>query len=1118
MAIPSFSSTVVARAAAALYGVQLGNGSMASVLEEANATGGVEKLINSVYNRDYGAVSNADVASMVVANLGITGAGVANAVAYLKAKIDAAGPANEGAAIAAEVANFASLTGDATYGAAATAFNGRISAAVSYAQQGGTADRAFGAGATIAATVGQDFLTGTSGNDSIVARIFDNQNTLQSGDWIDGGAGADRLDADMGSSPNFSPTPETVGIETVAFRAQAKDPSDSSDNNLDGPGRVIIDAQRMSGVTRWDSFESRADLIIEDVRTPLRTKDITIGMIGTDAGNVDYAVYFDKLRADGSSTATLGIELMDTRAATSADPALRALPLKNSPFNGFSFKVNGKTITLKDPVGSDPLDTTTFNGSQTYEQLELAIQKLLTLPANLAAFPELAGITAKIDGTFDARDTITGELATGKRIVLTGSSAAGLTLATGNFIADEGVDPSSGLHTVQTTASSSSTDLITSTIVLDNVGRGSNGGDLVIGAMSTGQTSGSAGVARFEITVEQTSNLGVLSSTNDALKEVVVVSGAAKGSLSVKGNDNNTSLVAGALKGDNNNVLPGATHTAFGFSDVRLIDMKGMAASVSYDAQITGGSFSKYVQVSDTQPDPAGDNTSTVGKTTLQVADFKYSGGSANDTIAVVIDQGIAASQSTVIAGREDATFLVEGMDGNDSISVRIGNPLTPGATTLAQTGNDGLINATGLVEPWYEHQKANANVTIDAGAGNDTVRTPGAGDAKILLGTGDDTVYVDNTGFQVSTNTIVTNSGRAIWVFNTNDQALLDGAPASRNVDDIKSDLTNDTHQLYRAKVTVTFFGLTASVDLPTGVYTPTDLHINQAIKKAINEDPVLRKLLVAEDGPLYSLMVKSLIDGVMVDADLGVAVTIVDVATLSASERATLKTEWTLADDLPATITAAMTAAATAFNTVETDYDGKFGASPAGVELVGANSTTPSDNTITPGAGNDVMVLGTTSAAAAPESSNDTVVYTNALFDKDTIVNFQVGVAATGGDKLNFIALGGKVTGVGAQLTNTATGTPLPATHRTVDLQIESTAIDTTTEIAALYTDAGAVITTAVTHVFVAISPTDASVAKIYRIDDPVGATANVTATLMGTIDLADVTWASLTADNFS
>ena len=47
------------------------------------------------------------------------------------------------------------------------------------------------------------------------------------------------------------------------------------------------------------------------------------------------------------------------------------------------------------------------------------------------------------------------------------------------------------------------------------------------------------------------------------------------------------------------------------------------------------------------------------------------------------------------------------------------------------------------------------------------------------------------------------------------------------------------------------------------------------QAIKNAINNDAVLSKLLVAEDGPLYSLVVKSLIDGDQVETDLGVVLT---------------------------------------------------------------------------------------------------------------------------------------------------------------------------------------------------------------------------------------------------
>ena len=46
MAIPSFSSTVVARAAAALYGLQLGNATMNAVYAEANVpnSGGIDAL------------------------------------------------------------------------------------------------------------------------------------------------------------------------------------------------------------------------------------------------------------------------------------------------------------------------------------------------------------------------------------------------------------------------------------------------------------------------------------------------------------------------------------------------------------------------------------------------------------------------------------------------------------------------------------------------------------------------------------------------------------------------------------------------------------------------------------------------------------------------------------------------------------------------------------------------------------------------------------------------------------------------------------------------------------------------------------------------------------------
>lgn len=1168
MALPSFSSTVVARAAAALYGLQLGNGTMTWVLNEAaNTTGGVDALINAVYARDFGTASNSSVAAAVVSNLGITGAGVTDARTYIEGVLNA-NPSSKGAAIASAAALFSGLTGDAVYGAAATAFNDRIASAVAYAQQGGTSDRAFSAGSLITLTTGQDFLTGTASDDVITARIFNNANTLQSGDWVDGGAGVDRLEADLGSSPDFAITPETLGVEHFVVRGQSRDGSDTSDNNLGSEGRVIVDVERMGGVTRFDSNGSRADVIIEDVRTSLRTKDITIGMIGTDQGNVDYAVYFDRLRADSASVAQLTIELMDTRAASAGLD-----PLKDSPYNGFSFFVNGSRVTLKDATPQST-DTATFNGAQNYAQLLAAIRSMLTT-AGLSS-----QITADFGPDFTAIDTRSGISSTGRTIILSGSTAGGVTLGVGNFIADDGVPADSGLHTVQSTAVVSSTDLITSTVILDDVGRGSNGGDLVIGAKSTGETSTSAGVARFEITVENTSALGIIASTNNALKEVDVGNGTVKGNLRVNGFDNRVSIVPGAAAGvvapdtTNNNDLPGATaqHNAYGFNDVRKIDMSDMTGTVSYDANISAASFAKYIQLTDTDPQPTTDNDSTDGKTTRQVADFDYTGGAGNDTIAVVIDPTVIASDSRVQVGREDFSFLLDGKAGDDAMTVVIGNVSRP------DTAGDADVYLTGGLQNWYEHQNRLKNVTINGGDGNDTIRKPGSGDVTYNLGAGNDTVYTDNTGTLNTLNTVITNAGRAVWVFNTDDQLAVPAAGV-RNVDDLIS-TGNTSWYLYRASLTVTFLGTNTlggdtsapadaleSASIPIGfsstTYKSSDLHINQAIKAAINTDPVLSKLLVAEDGPGYSLVVKSLIDGARVAGNLGINFTLPNSNQLTTTEISRVATAWeqdfALASAQQVALAALKTTPsasgliafldgtgvgallATDNGIVELEsgvagdgqgYVAALGNDVAGTPLTGANSVnTTSDNVITGGAGNDVHVLGTTEGATALESSNDRIKFADD-FGRDTIVNFDATPLPLnpGQDRLDLTSIGGYATlrdGVTSIVSadivadNAVALADLP--NGAIHIQQYTTAgmtTLTTTIIsgrfggnATMSTDYFGTALTSETFVYVAVDAHN--VGHVYKVVDTLAAAAVVTK--MGEIDMSEVPWTSLEFNDF-
>ena len=108
-------------------------------------------------------------------------------------------------------------------------------------------------------------------------------------------------------------------------------------------------------------------------------------------------------------------------------------------------------------------------------------------------------------------------------------------------------------------------------------------------------------------------------------------------------------------------------------------------------------------------------------------------------------------------------------------------------------------------------------------------------------------------------------------------------------------------------------------------------------------------------------------------------------------------------------------MTLAKIAFDT-KGDYVTQFaetGAAGGNIAIVGANSTSTSDNTITPGAGNDVVVLGTTVGTDLLTSSNERIVYAG-TFGNDTIVNF----AATGNgiDTLDFKALNGSSANYGS------------------------------------------------------------------------------------------------------
>lgn len=1012
------------------------------------------------YGLDEGRVPNAALANF-------------NATQYLVNNTDVAAAVAD--AIAADPTAFGGSTS-----------NGALAHFVKFGQFESRSDENVTAGSSMRLTTGQDVLNGTANNDTFNANFADNSNTFQSGDIIDGGAGsADVLNIDLGTSSNFAILASTTGVENVFIRAQSTNANGSSgNNNVDITGeKVTVDAEKMVGVNQWWSNESRADLKIEDIRIldSQITKDITIGLRNTDAGSmgstdqlgenkVDFEVYFspESLRpvADNTSNA-ITLSVSNQVEVQQFDPAA---PLKNIPYTDVTFTVNDQQVILE-------LD---LSAVSTYDDMWAAVQTALAAAKTNAVYgPLLANVTMVRSVASDSFFSKDGVLRFADEYVLTNSNGTIKPAATIGWLADGGLPPTNAFGAnVEVGAQVVSNNLITSTIILDNVGREDEAGTLTIGSMST-----HGGVERFEITVENNGDnayagtqsgswLGHMSSTNNTLREVSVVNAAAGianpdylylgTNMDQAGNNlGNQQDWPGGMDRDYDAITAVTTSllNTDGLTDVRVFDASTFAGNVYVGATITKEAIRKYQDLVDAAADDKSEDVA-----------FQYKTGAGNDSINLALDVTAVASNSDVVPGRHDFSFLVDGGAGDDNIQVSLVNGALSGNT-----------------ENWYNNQAINGNVVVNGGAGNDTIRTPGAGNVVINAGSGNDTVYTDNTGVQAApVDLALFNNGRAVFVFNAADgDADIDGNQYA--VTDLKSQQAASVMAV-NANLTVTYKGLTSTKTIggsegKLSNVAISDLTVNQAIKDAINTDAVLSKLLVAVDGPGRTLAVLSLIDGEVVDlADLGIAFG--NTGPLTPGQVAAV----------PAVT---LFSAAPGLNLVTDGYLTNFGQYQDGTDIVGADSTASSDNTINLGAGNDVLVLGTGA------NSNETVKF-EAGFGNDTIVNFAVD--GTGMDHLDFAGIQGTTLEAdGVYTTDKAINI--------VDAAVVAPTLAITTKqaIEALYNANNLV---AQNHVFVAVDGNN--VGTVYSVADAIGA-GNAVATLEGTIDLANTDWFALTNENF-
>ena len=150
----STNGTVLTRLAGALYNTQMSNATYSEVKALDPAT-----LANALYARDFANATDLVVATTLVTNLGL--ASVAGLDNWVAAQLTAAGSA-KGAKIVELLNGFAQMSADATYGAAATAFNTKVDAALAASQKTGAVESKFEAAGVVAVTNATFMLTASS--------------------------------------------------------------------------------------------------------------------------------------------------------------------------------------------------------------------------------------------------------------------------------------------------------------------------------------------------------------------------------------------------------------------------------------------------------------------------------------------------------------------------------------------------------------------------------------------------------------------------------------------------------------------------------------------------------------------------------------------------------------------------------------------------------------------------------------------------------------------------------------------------------------------------------------------------------------------------------------------
>ncbi len=700
MAILVTNAVQVARFANALYGIKLGSTTNAAVNADI-ANIGLSATVNAYYDYSFGSKTSAEVAAIMLGNLGLTGNTAA--AAYVEGQLNAAGSA-KGVAVLNMLNAFSNLESDTTFGAAATAWNATIVSAQAYTASN-TADAAATATTTqtFTLTTGIDTLTGTAGNDTFVAlQTGAADETLSVADAIVGGAGTDTLNITLTEAGvlNYA---TVSGVENVSIRS-----------TITQGANVVANAVDMDNFSGATSVTADRTIGANDITNIALTTALTASNL---AASADQTFTWKAAGVTGTAdAATVTLAGAAAGADIELAGAIEAVTLNVTAATSLADLVlDAGTTSLAVNAGANLTVATTFTNAGV-AALTITGAGNVSLPALAAATTNVSASTATGNLTLiagnvaDATNPSTVDIA--DITINTGSGADSVSLANVDTAREIALNTGAGNDTITI-----GTVLVTSSATLaGDVINGGEGTDTLVGA--------SAVLDDFTTAVTTVSGIEVLR-VSDALVAAITPANIQTGL-------NTVTLAAGATAGTIN-FAAGANIVNIAASNAGQLTLNDTGTATTDSVTINNTA---------TAADDMGDGNALVvgGLETVNIVSTNATGTESQDfgAITITADTGgtatlnlsgtNAVSTGAITAGVVNASGLTAKAAGTATFTM--GAALV-GGTTNTITGSAGDDTLVG---------DANDTTNIDAGAGADTI-TGGSDAETIRGGEGNDTI-----------------------------------------------------------------------------------------------------------------------------------------------------------------------------------------------------------------------------------------------------------------------------------------------------------------------------------------------------------------------------------------